>query len=93
MKPENELYYQAKKRVREIKGFYIHAIWFCLIMPFLAYINWRYSYGHWWIIWPLIGWGVFGLGFHAIGIFGRNMFFGREWKERKIKEEMERMKN
>lgn len=91
-KDENELYHEARRHVRKIKGFYSHALMFCIFIPFLAFINWRYSPHNWWIVWPLLGWGVFGLGFHALGIFGRDLFLGREWEERKIKDEMERMK-
>jgi hypothetical protein len=36
-------------------------------------------------------WGI-GLAFHALGVFGNNVFFGKDWEERKIREIMEKDK-
>ncbi len=86
---EKEKYYQAKKQVQEIKGFYTHLATYILVNAFLFVLNVMYSPYSWWFYWPLFGWGI-GLAFHAFGVFGRNMFFGKDWEEKKIKEIMEK---
>ena len=89
---DDELYRKARKRVKEIKEFYSHAITFACIFPVLVFINLYYSPEYWWFLWVLLGWGFFGLGSHAMSVFGKNAIFGKDWEERKIKEEMEKMK-
>jgi hypothetical protein len=86
----DERYEKAKKRVEEIKGFYTHAIVYVVINTGLFLLNLLTSPGAWWFYWPLLGWGI-GLFFHGMGVFVFNRFPGRQWEERKIKEEMERM--
>lgn len=80
-----EKYHKAKKRVEDIKGFYIHLICFLLINPLLVYINYVTYWDHKWFIYALIGWGC-GLIAHGVTVFG----FGRDWEERKIREYMNR---
>lgn len=82
---EIEKYNKAKKRVKELKGFYVHLLSFVLVISFLAFINLRFSPKHIWFYWPIIGWGI-GLLFHGIAIFNFLPFFGKEWEEKKIKE-------
>ena len=36
-----------------------------------------------------IFWGI-GIFFHTMGMFGKNLIFGKEWEERKIKEYMQK---
>jgi hypothetical protein len=38
-----------------------------------------------------MGWGI-GVFFHGLGLYRRNILFSEDWEERKIKEEMEKMK-
>lgn len=88
---ELENYQKAKKRVKELKGFYTHLASFVLVISFLAFINLRFSPKHIWFYWPIIGWGI-GLLFHGIAIFNFLPFFGKEWEEKKIKELIEKEK-
>jgi hypothetical protein len=88
---ELENYQKAKKRVKELKGFYTHLASFVLVISFLAFINLRFSPKHIWFYWPMIGWGI-GLLFHGIAIFNFLPFFGKEWEEKKIKELVEKEK-
>ena len=37
-------------------------------------------------------WGI-GLAFHALGVFTENVFFGKDWEERKVREFMENEKH
>ena len=86
-KQEYDKYARAKKRVEDIKGFYSNLISYIVIIPFLVFINLRFSPGHHWFIYPMIFWGL-GIIIHGFGVFGKSRFFGRDWEERKIREIM-----
>jgi hypothetical protein len=84
-----EEYERARKRVRQIKGFYIHATVFVLVNVFLVILNLATTRREIWFFWPLFGWGI-GLVAHGIAVFGFGGLWGREWEERKIKQIVER---
>ena len=86
---EQARYQEAKKRVEEIKGFYLHLASYLFVNVALIVINLLTSPEYLWFIWPLIGWGI-GLIVHAFTVFGG--FWGKGWEERKIKEIMEKDK-
>lgn len=88
---EENLYKEARKRVRRLRKFYSHLMSYLAVGTFLTFINWYSNHGHWWVQWVWIGWGI-GIFFHAVGLYKKNILFGDDWEERKIKEEMERMK-
>lgn len=93
---EEQKYIRAKKKVKAIKGFYIHLIVYILVNGFLL-LTQALSEGGWRIFWQwqsystMIFWGI-GLAFHAFNVFGFSFFFGRNWEERKIKEIMDKDK-
>ncbi|MCV9933456.1 2TM domain-containing protein [Flavobacterium sp. LS1R47] len=78
---ENDAYYRAKKRVEELKGFYGNLISYCCVIPFLIFINLKFSPGFQWFWFSALGWG-FGLAMHAFKVFG----YSSNWEERKIQE-------
>ena len=78
---ENNAYYKAKKRVEELKGFYGNLISYCCIIPFLIFINLKFSPHFQWFWFSAAGWG-FGLVMHALKVYG----YSSNWEERKIKE-------
>ncbi|WP_066225527.1 2TM domain-containing protein [Formosa haliotis] len=84
---EQDAYYRAKKRVEEIKGFYGNLVSYCVVIPFLIFINYKTSWGFQWFWFPMLGWGM-GLIFHAFSVFG----YGKTWEERKIQEILEKEK-
>lgn len=86
---EQTKYQEAKQRVEEIKGFYIHLVTYVLVNAVLVIINLFTSPEYLWFIWPIIGWGV-GLVIHAFSVFSN--LWGKSWEERKIKEIMEKDK-
>lgn len=88
---EFESYQKASKKVKEIKGFYIHLFCFLIAISFMVFLNLKYSPEHLWFIYPLSGWGI-GLVGHAIGVFGTDSLFSKNWEDRKIKELMEEEK-
>lgn len=85
---EEKRYLKAKERVEQIKGFYGNLIAYCLVIPFLWYINYRTT-NFLWAIFPTLGWGI-GLFFHGMEAFGYNPFLGRRWEEKKIRQLMEK---
>ena len=82
---KEEAYYKAKKRVEEIKGFYGNILSYCIVIPFLIFINYWTSWEFQWFWFPMLGWGM-GIVFHAFGVFG----YGKNWEERKIQEILEK---
>lgn len=85
---QQESYYKAKEKVKEIKGFYAHLIVMVLVLPFLVFINLEFTPHYHWFWWAVIG-NVIGLFFHWLGVFGfSKLGFGKDWEERKIREYM-----
>ncbi|WP_040993022.1 2TM domain-containing protein [Chryseobacterium oranimense] len=85
---ENGSYEKARKRVKELKSFYANLISYCTVIPFLIIINLMTSSKDLWFYYPMLGWGI-GLASHAFRVFG----VGESWKERKIREIMNKQKN
>jgi hypothetical protein len=78
---EDMAYARAKKRVEQLKGFYINLTSYCIVIPTSALINYNTFWGFQWFWFPMLGWGM-GLTFHAFGVFG----YEKSWEERKIQE-------
>ena len=79
-------YERALARVTAIKGFYTHLAIYCIFVCVFIYIN-LMSTSFPWAIFPIVGWGIGVLG-HASEAFDYNIFFGKSWEQRKIKELM-----
>ena len=88
---------RAKKRVEEIKGFYIHLAVYIVVNSFILvniYIRtmgegesfWKFS-----TFFTLIFWGI-GLAFHWGHVFNFNPLFGKKWEERQIQKYIEKDK-
>lgn len=82
-------YERARKRVKELKGFYRHLAVYLLVNAFLLVINLVTSPYELWFYWPLLGWGIAVL-IHAASVFGGERFWGKDWEDRKIKEILEK---
>jgi len=80
-------YVSARKHVEELKEFYYGLISYCLVIPFLIFINWKTSWGFQWFWFPMFGWGM-GIGFHAYKVFVNDGVLGRNWEKRKIEQFM-----
>jgi len=81
-------YVRARNHLDELKGFYYSLISYCLVIPFLIFINYKTSWDFQWFWFPMFGWGI-GLAIQAFRVFVNNGAFGRQWEERKIKEFMQ----
>jgi hypothetical protein len=96
MTPEEEkLYHKAQRIVKRTKNYYNAIIGYFAVCTFLTLLNWYQmnftNYGHWWVGWVWFGWGI-GMFFYTINYYKRDVFFGENWEQRKIKEEMEKLK-
>lgn len=83
---------KAKKRVKKVKGFYIHLIVYICVNTFLITINLLNSNSGHWFLFPLIGWGI-GLFADAANTFNFIPFLNRDWENRKIKQYMDEERN
>jgi two-component system LytT family sensor kinase len=89
---ENSKYVRALERVEKLKEFYQNLASYCIVIPFLIFINLRFSPGFYWFWFPIFGWGM-GLAFHFLEVNNYNIFLGKNWEDRKIKEIMKEDKN
>lgn len=83
---EDKRYQKAKERVEAIKKFYANLLAYCIVIPFLALLNYNTT-SFPWILFPVCGWG-FGLFMHGMEAFGYNPILGKNWEERKIRDYM-----
>lgn len=91
---EDFRYRSARKKVKDIKGFYTHLVVYLFINIAILIVQTR-DKG----LWNGLGdadnyytaffWGI-GLLAHWASVFGPNLFFGKDWEERKIRELMEK---
>lgn len=99
---EEHKYLLAKKRVEKIKGFYWHFVAYIGVNCFISgviifglmndngytFLEAVTNFGVYatWLFWGI---GVF---FHWLGTFGTNIFFSKDWEQRKIQEYIDNMK-
>lgn len=93
---------RALRRIKELKGFYIHLAVYVVINSFISVnkvlrnmnngetFNEAFLDFGTFAIWFF--WGI-GLAFHAMKVFSFNPFFGKDWEERQIKKYMEEEEN
>ena len=91
---QNEIkYLEAQKRVKTLKGFYIHSAVYLLVNLFIIgqSVQRGSSLSDLDNYWTAIFWGVGLLG-HAISVFLPNIIMGKDWEEKKIRELMNKNK-
>ena len=97
---KEQQYVKAKKRVKDIKGFYSHLAVYIIVNIFISGVivygltnedNYGFSEAvtHFGTYSTWLFWGI-GLFFHWLGVFGFKNFFGKSWEEKKIKEMMDK---
>ena len=81
-------YIRARHKVDKMKDFYGSLAAYLIVIPALAFINYRTYWDFKWFFFPMIGWGI-GLLFGYLDAYGYDWFLGKNWEEKKIKEYME----
>ena len=74
---------QVLEHVRDIKGFYQHAIWYGVTNLILAVANLIWFPGQFWVLWCLLGWGL-GLASHGLAVFEVFTLFDADWEKRQV---------
>ncbi len=81
---------RARKRVKEMRSWYMSATMYAIVIPTLWAIN-LIKGGEIWAHWATLGWGL-GLTIHGLSVFAGRSFFGSEWEEKKVEEILVREK-
>ncbi len=87
-----EAYLRAKEKVKKLKGFYWHLAAYITVNIFIITTN-AINQGDSNIFYfgtfsTAFFWGI-GLAFHAMGVFGKDLLFGKQWENRKVQEFMD----
>lgn len=86
---EEKRYLKAKKRVKDIQGFYIHLVIEIVSLITIVTVNLVFSPGYHWFWFAALG-IVFVVILHWFLVFGPSKIgFGKEWEAKKIQELME----
>lgn len=91
LKKQEKLEAEARKRVSEIKDFYIHLIVYIVVNFCIFLLNVITSPNTLWFFWVIFGWGI-GIVSHAISVFGIPGILGKDWEEKKIKQFIDKNK-
>lgn len=89
MEDNERAYNEAKKKVKKLKDFYQNLVLYVVICVFLFGLNLYLKPNNLWSLWIVFGWG-FALVLQAIRIFLPNIFFSKEWEEKRINEFLEK---
>lgn len=86
---KEQAYIKAKKKVNDIKGFYVHLAVYILSLPIIIITNLMFVPGFHYFWFAVFGW-LFAIFFHWLGVFGFSKIgLGKEWEENKIQELMD----
>ncbi|WP_454766083.1 sensor histidine kinase [Cupriavidus campinensis] len=86
---DQRAYDDARRRVRALRGFYMHAMLYVAVNAILIAVNLLTAPPRPWAGAPMAGWGM-ALAAHGILVWSRVGLLGRRWEERKIAEYMAR---
>mgnify|MGYP000051487417 CR=1 FL=1 len=90
---KEERYLKAQKRVKDIKGFYIHVVVTVFIISIIITANLTFSPEFHWFWFATIGL-LAGVIIHWLVVFGVKLLgFNKEWEDKKIKEFMHQDKS
>ena len=83
---KEEKFLQAKRKVKSIKGFYVHATIYFLVNLFIiagCAVDDIQNLSNPEPYMTALFWGI-GLLAHGMSVFGQDIFFGENWEQRKI---------
>ncbi len=81
---------RVRRQVRRERDFYTHLVSYGVVIGFLALINLIISPGYLWFLWAAGGWGI-GLVFHALDVFDKYPFLGKDWERREVERRLQRL--
>lgn len=79
---------RARRKVAKLRGFYVHALVYCVVNGLLMAIDLTGPSAGNWSIYPLLGWGL-GLAMHGVAAYEIGPF-GQAWEDRKVRELMDK---
>ena len=82
----DKTYIKAQKRAKDKVEFYYHIVTYIAVMTLLTIIYLVSGSGYFWVIWPMMGWGI-GLFFHGLKVFvfSENSSFTKNMIDREMK--------
>ena len=83
---------QAEERVDKKIKFYRNISAYLLVNGMLAIINWLFTPHFWWVMFPVFFWGIGVVKDFLMAFVFVNTFDSDNYRERKIKEEMEKLR-
>ena len=91
---QSEKYLAAKKRVKRIRGFYIHLFIYIVVNLVIIILDSNRQYFvngnfQFWAFGNIFFWGI-GVFAHWASVFGPNVFLTKKWEDRKIEELMKK---
>jgi signal transduction histidine kinase len=91
---ERRAYELARKRASAEAGFYVHLMWYGIVIGFLFILNMFTSPFNWWWQWAAFGWG-FGIVSHFAAVYGWDVIRQRVFEpaiRREVREEVTKEK-
>ena len=86
---EEKAYLKAQKKVKDIKGFYIHLFVNVLSLPIIIVVNLVFSPGFHWFWFPVVGILIVTF-IHWFMVYGESTLgMGKDWEGKKIKKLMD----
>ena len=82
-----EAYHNARRKARLLKDLYAHLGTYFTVNGLLFLVNFLTSPGEWWVLYPLIGWGVC-LTINILDTIVKITGFWDKWEESKTEELM-----
>ncbi len=82
-----EAYHNARRKARLVKDLYAHVGPYFIVTGLLFLVNFLTSPGEWWVLYPLIGWGVC-LTINILDTIVKITGFWAKWEESKTEELM-----
>lgn len=82
---------EARRHVKRLRSFYQLLLVAVLVVVFTAAVNLLQG-GRIWFHWVIFGFGI-ALAFSALDAFGRDLWLGRAWQERKEREYLARRRS
>lgn len=75
---------RARRKVAALKGLYVHAAIFAVVLVGLVLVDWLSGAG-WWVQWVFIGWGI-GVASHAVAVYFDASERVAAWEDRKVQQ-------